>query len=288
MQIRPATPDDLPVIAALQQRWDTAWFGAPELDEVEIGQSFKRVDPLASHSRLVVDGDRLLAAAWWWGTSTTLLVDPAVAAAMLLDDLIAWFEAQDGPAIEALSRDEQLIATLRRRGWQHVRSSFELIRQATPDWQLAAPHWPAGIDLRDFHRADAQAVHRLIYVDAGWGEIPGHPERSFAEWLDLFVTDETLPEQQVLAFRGDRLAGVAMGRTFSDNTGWISQLAVAKHERGHGLGRALLLEALRRRLGAGATALGLSVQAENGGAISLYLGVGLSIDREWQEFARPS
>ena len=35
---------------------------------------------------------------------------------------------------------------------------------------------------------------------------------------------------------------------------------------------------------AGATSLGLSVQAENRGALKLYLGVGLRIDREWMEY----
>jgi ribosomal protein S18 acetylase RimI-like enzyme len=75
-----------------------------------------------------------------------------------------------------------------------------------------------------------------------------------------------------------------MGRIFSDGAGWVSQLAVARSERGRGLGRALLLESFRRRLAVGATLLGLSVQAVNRSAIGLYLDVGLTVDREWQRF----
>jgi hypothetical protein len=33
--------------------------------------------------------------------------------------------------------------------------------------------------------------------------------------------------------------------------------------------------------------LGLGVQAENAGAIALYTGIGLHVDREWQIFAPP-
>ncbi len=137
--------------------------------------------------------------------------------------------------------------------------------------------------------ADLGAVHRLIYVDAGWADVPGHPDRPFDQWREIFVTDKEEPEQQVLAWRDGRLVGVSMGRIFSDGAGWVSQLAVAKSERGRGLGRALLLESLRRRVAAGATLLGLSVQAANRGAIGLYLDVGpRPIDREWQHCTPPT
>lgn len=287
MPIRPATLADLPAIAELQRRYDTAWFGAPELDEAEVGESFRRVDPLAEHSRLVVDGARVIAAAWWWETSATLLVDPAVDPRPVYAEVLPWFEGQHGPAVEAVSTDRRLVEALTARGWRHVGSSFEMIRAVSPDWVLGVPLWPAGINVRDFGHDDAEAVHRLIYVDAAWAEVPGHPDRAFADWRDIFMTADTVPEQQVLAWRDDRLVGVGMGRTFADNTGWVSQLAVAKGERGQGLGRALLLESLRRRREAGARALGLSVQAENRSALSLYLGVGLGVDREWQSYRHP-
>ena len=49
-------------------------------------------------------------------------------------------------------------------------------------------------------------------------------------------------------------------------------------------GRALLLEAFRRRVAAGATRLGLGVSAEHAHALGLYLGIGLTIDREWRKY----
>jgi ribosomal protein S18 acetylase RimI-like enzyme len=79
-----------------------------------------------------------------------------------------------------------------------------------------------------------------------------------------------------------------MGRIWDDGTGWISQIATAKDERGRGLGRAMLLEALRRRVAAGAKSLGLSVQADNRGALRLYLDAGLQIDREFRTYHAPT
>ena len=282
MHTRPATQTDVPALAELQRGWETAWLGASKESEDEVRESFNH----AEASRVLLDNGRIVAAAWCAGTESSMIVDPDVPAEPLYADLLAWFATRPGTSVEALSQDTQLRAALVEHGWQHVRSAFDLIRRITPDWVLAEPAWPSGIVARHFGADDADAVHQLIYVDAAWSAVPGHHERPFDEWYGIFVTDGTVPEQQVLAWRGDRLVGIAMGRTFSDGTGWVSQLAVARDERGHGLGRALLLDAFRRRREGGATALGLSVSQANRHAIDLYLGVGLAIDREWMEYSR--
>jgi mycothiol synthase len=284
METRPASADDVQAIAELQRRWETARFGAPEQDEDEVRESFDR----AEVTRVLLDDARIVAAAWCSGIESTLVVDPDAALAPVYADLLPWVAARPGTAIEALDQDEVLRAALDEHGWRHVRSSFELMRAVTPDFVLAEPQWPEGVTAREFSAADAAAAHQLIYVEAGWTEVPGHHERRFDEWRDMFITENTVPEQQVLAWRGAKLAGLAMGRTFSDGTGWIAQLAMAKDERGRGLARALLLEAFRRRRDAGATTLGLAVSEANRGALKLYLGVGLEITREWMEYTHPS
>ena len=93
LRARPAAAEDLPALVALQQRFDSRWFGTPEHDEAEVRASFDRVDPLAKHSLLLHDGDRLLAAAWWWKDESTLLLEPE------LDD-----EVVAGEAAERLAR----------------------------------------------------------------------------------------------------------------------------------------------------------------------------------------
>ena len=286
MRTRAASPDDLPALTELYRAWDVAQFGVTEHDADEVAETFAPGGALADQSLLLLDDDRLVAAAWYWSTETTLLVDPSADPLPYYAELLPWLAAR-GVELDALATDAALQGELRERGWTHFRSSFELIRPVDDGWTLTEPTWPDGVTVTDLRGAELAELHRLIYVDAGWAEIPGHPDRDFDSWRDIFVTDKEIPAQQVIAWRDGRPVGLAMGRIFSDGAGWVAQLAVAKAERGQGLGRALLLEALRRRVDAGATLLGLSVQAENRGAIGLYLGVGLTVDREWQRFAPP-
>ena len=277
------TPDDLASIAELQQRFDVAWFGASEHSIEEVEEILGYAAPLAEHSQAVFDGTRLIAVALRFGTDTVLTADPEVDAAPIYERLLPWFAERPGH-IEVLSGDDPAVAAVESAGWTHTKSAFDLIVDVTPQLALAEPSWPDGVAVRDFDPADAAAIHRLIYVDAGWAEVPGHPARDFDEWQRIFITEHTIPAQQVIAWRGERIVGVAMGRTWDDGTGWISQLATAKDERGRGLGRAMLLEALRRRVAAGATSLGLSVQAANEAALRIYLDAGLEIDREFRTY----
>ena len=283
MHSRPATRADIAAAAELAARAETFWFGAPEEDADEVAEHFDHVPSLETGSRVFLDGDAIVAVALHNSHDAWFVTDPHLTGAVA-DNLIDWYAALDNPHLDALDRDTALRAALDGHGWRHARSSFELIRPVTDDWTLAEPRYPDGVETRDFAPADAAAMYHLIYVDAGWADIPGHPHRSFDEWRGVFITDTTVPDLQVLAWRGDRLVGVSTGRIFSDGTGWIAQLAAAKDERGNGLGRALLLDGLRRRRDAGATVLGLAVQAENRNALGLYLDTGLEIDREWMEY----
>ncbi|MGH8859988.1 MAG: GNAT family N-acetyltransferase [Jatrophihabitantaceae bacterium] len=285
MRTRPASMDDVPVTAELVRRSDVFWFGAPEHDEGEVREFFDHTSSFDTDSVTILDGDRLVGLALRNATDSWYVTEPDANQDELNRRLIDFYAAGPKPTMQALSRDEQLRGALAARGWKHDRSMFDLVRPVDDGWTIAEPAWPGGITARELRPEDVPAVHHLIYVDAAWAEVAGHPNRAFDDWRTIFVTEHTLPEQQVLAWRGDRLAGVAMGRTFSDGTGWISQLAVAKDERGNGLGRALLLDALRRRRAGGATSLGLAVQADNRGALGLYLSCGLTIDREWMEYA---
>jgi ribosomal protein S18 acetylase RimI-like enzyme len=89
-----------------------------------------------------------------------------------------------------------------------------------------------------------------------------------------------------VAHREQQPVGWASTRRFSDGRGWIEQLAVARPERGLGLGRALLLHALADLRAQGATSFGLGVQGANASAIRLYRNVGFEVEREWRVYAR--
>ena len=283
LSTRPVTAADIPDIAALQQRWDTRWFGAPEEDESEVRASLERVSPLEECSVLLHDTDRLVAAGWWWkADDTTLLVDPEISDPGVHDALVGWLVASGSSHAEALAGDELLRAALGKNGWAHWLSQFELMRDAAG---LPAPTWPSDASVTSIED-HAEAVHRLIYREARWADVPGHGDRDLAEWHALFLAGED-PAQQVLVWRDGELVGAALGKTFSDGTGWVSQVAVRPDQQGRGLGRALLLEAFGRRLAAGAVRLGLGVSAANADALRLYESIGLQIDREWMLY-RPA
>ena len=264
---------------ALQQRWDTHWFGAPEHDEDDVRAELARVDPPTERSRLLVDGDRLVAAAWWWRPDdATLLVDPdpGVDAVAASRDLVTWLGRSGAVQVEALWRDATLLAALADQGWVHVRSQFELVRPADG---LPAPVWPDGVTVSSLGDDPAE-VHRLVYEDAGWADVPGHTMRDLDEWLELFVAGED-PAQQVVARADGQLVGVALGKVFPGATGWVAQVAVRRDQQGRGLGTALLAEAFARRAAAGATQVGLGVSATNPDALRLYRRLGLEVEREW-------
>jgi GNAT superfamily N-acetyltransferase len=279
---RPAAAADLPEITSLAQSSETHWFGAVESDEAEVRESFERVDPLAERSRLVLDGDRLVAAVWWWQPDeVSLHVDPTADVTSVYDDVLPWLASSGATRGEALSRDDVLRAAFVRHGWTHVLSQFELSRDTAP---LPTPGWPDDVTTTamDDHADD---VYRVIYDEAGWAEVPGHSQRDREEWRSIFVAGHD-PEQQVLAWHDGRLVGVALGKTFSDGTGWIAQLAVPSDQQGRGLGTALLTEAFGRRIAGGAVRLGLGVSAANPDALRMYLKLGLEIDREWMAYRR--
>ncbi|GAB3598435.1 hypothetical protein GCM10027446_28640 [Angustibacter peucedani] len=284
MHARSAVRGDLAAITALYAVNDTHWFGAPEQDESEVDLAFRRVEPLDTRSRLLLDDDDgLVAFAWTWGDppDTTLVVHPDVDQRAAYDDLLPWLRSAGAVGVEALSRDVVLLDALARHGWEHDRSSFELIRLVSDAWPVTSPTWPDDVRPSDLADDDVAAVHDLVYRRAGWSDVPGHHERPLEEWREIFV-DDVPRDQLVLARAGDELVGVVLGRVWSDGTGWASQLAVAREHRGRGLGRALLLEVLLRLRAAGARQLGLGVSALNENALRLYLDVGLEVDREWR------
>src|SRR4051812_44417004 len=168
LRARPADVADLPALLALQQRFDTHWFGAAEHDEAEVRESFDRVDPLEQHSLVLHDDDRLLAAGWWWKhDDTTLLVDPEVTGDEVPDRLVAWLADSGCAHAEVLAPDRLLRAALERQGWTHWLSQFELLRDPDLAGPLPEPHWPDGVTPSSL-RGDVAVVHRLVYEGARW------------------------------------------------------------------------------------------------------------------------
>jgi len=215
------------------------------------------------------------------GGGSIVLLDPAADPAPALESLVAWLGERGSHEVDGYAGDAPRIAWLEANGFSHRSSSFDLVRAIDPP--PASAVWPDAIAVTRYRPGeDDDAVHALIYVDAAWGEVPGHTVRSLESWRSKLT-----PEARGwVARREGRPVGWVVGRMFSDGRGWIDQIAVARSARRLGLGRALLLHSLADLRAYGATSLALGVQAANEQALGLYRDVGFEVDREWRVYAR--
>ncbi len=277
--LRPATPADRPALIALVLAEDAAWSGAPAVTGEEAGELLDRY-----RQGVVVHSDGRVAgfAAVDEGGETILLADPGDPVPAL-QALVAWLGERGHHQVDSYAADARRIAWLEAHGFTHRRSSFDLVRGVDPP--PASAVWPSAVAVARFRPGeDDAAVHALIYVDAAWGEVPGHTQRSLEAWRSTITPQYS----GWVARRDGRAIGWVLGRVFDDGRGWVEQLAVARSARRLGVGRALLLHALAELLSRGATSLATGVQAENESALGLYLDVGFVVEREWRVHARPT
>jgi ribosomal protein S18 acetylase RimI-like enzyme len=278
--LRPATPADRTDVIALALAEDAAWSGAAAVSAEEAGEF------IDSYGRGVIfeRGGRVAGyAAIGEGGETIVLVDPGDDPGPALEALAAWLGERGHHQIDTYARDARRVGWLEAHGFIYRRSSFDLQRGVDPP--LAPAVWPSAVAVGRYRPGeDDDAVHALIYVDAAWGEAPGHTQQSLETWRSMLTPDY----RGWVARREGRPVGWVVGRVFSDGRGWIQQLAVARSARGRGLGRALLLHSLAELRARGATSLALGVGAENENAIGLYRDIGFKVTREWRVYARPT
>jgi ribosomal protein S18 acetylase RimI-like enzyme len=271
--LRPVSAADRPALVALALAEDAAWSSAPAVFAEEAGEFVDSFGP-----GVIVERDGRVggyAAAGEGGA--ILLLDPGDEPGPALVALVGWLGEHGRHEVDSYAGDVRRIAWLEASGFVHRRSSFDLRRGVDPP--LASAVWPSGFTVERYRSGeDDDAVHALVYVDAAWAEVPGHKERSPEGWRSRL----TPAHLGWVARRDGRPAGWVVGRVYEDGRGWIEQLAVARSERGLGLGRALLLHSLAELRSRGASSLALGVQAENGNAIGLYRDVGFVVEREWR------
>ena len=280
MTLRPATDADRDAILALGVTEETAWFGTPEVDADEVGDWVDEEGGVGAGVVAVDDGGTVRGFASPGRNQAVLLADPA-RTDEVADALLGWLLGQGG-TVELLTfaGDTARVAALERHGLRHEHSAFTLARPPAAG-PLPAAVFPDGVSVAPYTLgSDDEAVHRLIYVDAAWAALKGHVERDLERWLD---TAKSSPVRFVVR-RGDRYVGYLAGRMMASGRGWVDQFAVATDERGHGLGRALLLHAFAVLEDQGADGLALGVQAANEAALGLYRSVGLEVEREWRVY----
>jgi ribosomal protein S18 acetylase RimI-like enzyme len=281
--LRPATPEDRAASIALLRAEDAAWADDEPVSDEELGDVVDRFPDVA----VFADDDTLLGLA---GVSevggTLLVVDPAIEPARVLPELVAWIDERGGAhELDAYAQDTKRQAWFEANGFPYKRSLYDLVRGADAP-ELAAAAWPDGVRVSRYvpNQEDA-AIHALIYREAAWAEVAGHHERDLESWW----ATQTPEHRSWIARRAADGAPVGWisGIAYPDGRGWISQIAVARADRGRGLGRALLLHSGADLLAHGATSLALGVQAANINALALYRSAGFDVAREWRYHGRP-
>jgi ribosomal protein S18 acetylase RimI-like enzyme len=279
--LRPATDRDGDVVSALGVLEEAAWFGEPEVGADEVREWIDDEGGVSAGVVAVDDDGRVRGFASPGRREAVLLADPARTDA-LADELLPWLrEQREALELMTFAGDPARLAAFERHGLRHRRSSFSMVRPAGAG-PLPAAEFPAGVGVAPYRLGDDdEAVHRMIYIDAAWASVAGHAERDLDSWRGKERPCRSL----FLARRDGRPVGWVSGRLLESGRGYISTLAVARSERGRGLGRALLLHAFADLQRAGAHGLGLDVVAHNESALGLYRAVGLEIEREWRVYA---
>jgi ribosomal protein S18 acetylase RimI-like enzyme len=281
MMIRSAADGDRDAIFALGMAEEAAWFGQAEISAEEIGEWIEEEGGLGSGVVAVDDAGNVCGFAAPGRHQSVSLADPA-RTSLLTDELLRWLrERCDTVRLMTFAGDMARVAAFERHGLRHVRSSF-LMARADSVGPVPVAAFPIEVRVAPYRFGDDdQAVHRLIYIDAAWGSVPGHAERDLDQWLDTVRRCQSA----FIARRDGRLVGWVAGRVLVSGRGYVDMLAVAMSERHLGLGRALLLHAFSDLQVAGGRDLTLEVQAENAAALGLYRSVGLEVEREWRIYA---
>lgn len=271
MALRPATEADRDAVLALAVAEEIAWLGEQENSLTDIDDWISSEGGVAG-GVLSEDGRGFAVS----GRHEAILIatDPEP-----VGELLRWLRERR-PTLEVATHavDAARIATFEAHGLRHVRSAFTLARAGG---SVPSAAFPDGIEVEAYALGtDDEAVHRLMYVDAGWTEVAGHTERDLEEWRALERSSSAL----FLARRDRRPVGWVSGKVLENGRGYVQTLAVSRDERGRGVGRALLLHAFADLDAAGARDLGLGVEAENEGALKLYRSVGLTVQQEWRHY----
>lgn len=301
--LRPATPADVPVIAALIRRGE-AHDGVPRVlsdEELAADLAAPYVDLTADTRVAVVDGDVVGWAHAWHQPAGERLeradlvgeVDPAHRGRGLGRRLLAW--TLDRATLQLRAHDHDLPRHIRGHAydWQEDRARLFARFGLTParwsdelllplDGDLPAAADPAGIRLvpwTEDRDADALVLRNAAFADH-WGSTVVHTDL----WAEVVRGPCSRPDLSFLAVdeAADELVGLSLNHVFPEDealTGrrdaWIAILGTRADVRGRGVASALIARSVRSFAAAGFTHAAIEVDADNPtGAARLYRSLG--------------
>ena len=219
----------------------------------------------------------------WWAMEIAMAPRYRTAEAFL-DLLRAGLEeavARGGTAIRAWIFQPRLAEVAVRAGFSPERELFKLELQLPVGLE---PQWPQGIRTESFVLGRDEdswlAVNNAAFF--------GHPENG--RWTrevldDRFGQPWFRAEDLVMAWNDGDLAGFCWVKPATEG-GEIYVIAVAPADQGRGLGKALVLDGVRRIEAAGGRKAFLYVDASNRAALAVYRSIGFYLDHVDRSFVR--
>jgi mycothiol synthase len=199
------------------------------------------------------------------------------------DTVLQWAEetarARNVPRVRVLLYAEnELAEALARRGYRYWRSAFKM--EIDLDDPVPRAHPPDDVELRDYADADAELLRNAL--NEAFREDPFHHETGPDEFRTAYLGERGFdPSLWRLAWDGHELAAfvIAFAERHGDKTlGYVHALGVRTAWRQRGIGRALLLDVLKRFQKRGLARATLGVDAENvTKAMQLYESIGMRI-----------
>lgn len=224
----------------------------------------------AREACVVLDGDAVVGYALLEDGDARVMVHPDSCGEGIGTWLLRWAEERGGVSQAVAGSNDAARQLLASAGYEatqhHWRMTLDL------DGVVAEAAWPPGIETSPYRPDDAVAAHALVVEAMG----------SAREWRDRYA-----PELSTVAVAEGGMVGLALcERWDEEGKGYVSYLAVHDDWRGRGLGRALLLESLRRIQAAGLGSATLSVNGSNESAARLYESVGMTVASRSDRYER--
>ncbi|MEU4098246.1 GNAT family N-acetyltransferase [Streptomyces sp. NPDC026673] len=293
LTVRPAVPQDAPVICELLNAVDVVELGHPETDlgTVETSLLHPETD-LERDSWLALEDGSPVAFGLLWDESGAERIDidhyilPAHqdVGERLLDlmEARAAERAAENGAHRAVvhlalnSAPTMDTTRLTRRGWRTVRRHHVLTRPLSRAADTV-PGLPPGLTLRDCTReADRRRAHELLQET--FAEHFDHQHRTYPQWLDDLGTGIDWSLVWIASLQGSGDVGVALTRDDRAAMAWIRNLGVREEARGRGVAGHLLRHAFGVYAARGRDTVGLGVDTDNTtGALRLYTAHGMGL-----------
>jgi mycothiol synthase len=284
--------EDAEAVVTLLRACDVAIFGEPDTEIADVRDDWTAPGfDLARDAWMIQRADGTAVGYAWFRRRAGLDFDSdlRVLPGEPLDSLaLTMLEAVEARTLETAagkgallcfftgSVETELRALLERSGYREARTFFRM-RIDLPERDEGRASLVPGIEIRPLRLGtDDRAIHAAI--EESFAEHFRHTPRDFEEWWALRARHERFdPGLWLLAWDKDRVAGALVAFDYGD-IGFVRELGVLKPWRGRGLGSALLARSFETLRAKGQHRVALGVDAENEGAVGLYVRLGMRVD----------